>query len=74
MIPVFLLHLRQKLTLLSVAILLLITLVCLADRLWPLALPKADLARVVLAVDGTPLWRFADGNGVCRYPVSNEQV
>ncbi len=38
------------------------------------ATAKDDLARVVLAEDGTPLWRFADANGVWRYPVSNEQV
>jgi penicillin-binding protein 1C len=46
----------------------------LADRLWPLPLPGDDLARVVLAEDGTPLWRFADAEGVWRYPVSLEQV
>ena len=32
----------------------------LADRIWPLPMPADDLARVVLAEDGTPLWRFAD--------------
>lgn len=53
---------------------LLIALLWLADRLWPLPLPKNDLARVVLAEDGTPLWRFADANGVWRYPVTNQQV
>ena len=46
----------------------------LADRLWPLPLPKDDLARVVLAEDGTPLWRFADVNGVWRYPVRTDEV
>ncbi|MBD8575472.1 peptidoglycan glycosyltransferase PbpC [Pseudomonas syringae] len=46
----------------------------LADRLWPLPLPADDLARVVLAEDGTPLWRFADSDGVWRYPVSAGQV
>ncbi|WP_341964634.1 peptidoglycan glycosyltransferase PbpC [Pseudomonas sp. RC10] len=46
----------------------------LADRVWPLPLPKDDLARVVLAEDGTPLWRFADANGVWRYPVTVDQV
>lgn len=46
----------------------------LADRIWPLPLPKDDLARVVLAEDGTPLWRFADGNGVWRYPVRTDEV
>ncbi|RMN14231.1 Penicillin-binding protein 1C, partial [Pseudomonas savastanoi pv. glycinea] len=72
--PEFLLRLRQKLKWLAGAIILLIALLCLPDRLWPLPLPKDDLARVVLAEDGTPLWRFADANGVWRYPVSNEQV
>jgi penicillin-binding protein 1C len=46
----------------------------LADRLFPLPLPQDDLARVVLAEDGTPLWRFADAEGVWRYPVSPQQV
>ena len=38
----------------------------LADKIWPLPLPQDDLARVVLAEDGTPLWRFADANGATR--------
>ncbi|HGY9627132.1 peptidoglycan glycosyltransferase PbpC [Pseudomonas juntendi] len=46
----------------------------LADRLWPLPMPDDDLARVVLAEDGTPLWRFADADGVWRYPVSPDEV
>ncbi|WP_321864463.1 peptidoglycan glycosyltransferase PbpC [Pseudomonas paraveronii] len=45
-----------------------------ADRIWPLPLPKDDLARVVLAEDGTPLWRFADAHGVWRYPVQTAEV
>ncbi|MDM8348518.1 peptidoglycan glycosyltransferase PbpC [Pseudomonas sp. sp1636] len=45
-----------------------------ADRLFPLPLPEDDLARVVLAEDGTPLWRFADQDGVWRYPVSPDEV
>ncbi|WP_426118466.1 peptidoglycan glycosyltransferase PbpC [Pseudomonas sp. DSP3-2-2] len=53
---------------------LVVALLWLADRIWPLPLPKDDLARVVLAEDGTPLWRFADANGVWRYPVSTTQV
>lgn len=56
------------------AVLLLGCLLWAADRLWPLPLPTDDLARVVLAEDGTPLWRFADAEGVWRYPVSVEQV
>lgn len=59
---------------LAVGSLLLITLLWLGDRIWPLPLPKDDLARVVLAEDGTPLWRFADADGVWRYPVSISQV
>ena len=56
------------------SVVLLVALVWLADRLWPLPLPKDDLARVVLAEDGTPLWRFADANGVWRYPVQTSEV
>lgn len=54
--------------------LLLLALLWSADRLFPLPLPGDDLARVVLAEDGTPLWRFADAEGVWRYPVSQDQV
>ncbi|WP_285427622.1 peptidoglycan glycosyltransferase PbpC [Pseudomonas sp. MEJ108] len=72
--PEFLLRLRRTFKWLAGAIVLLIALLWLADRLWPLPLPRDDLARVVLAEDGTPLWRFADANGVWRYPVSSEQV
>ena len=56
------------------SLLLAIALLWLADRIWPLPLPKDDLARVVLAEDGTPLWRFADANGVWRYPVQTGEV
>ncbi|MDG9924574.1 MULTISPECIES: peptidoglycan glycosyltransferase PbpC [unclassified Pseudomonas] len=45
-----------------------------ADRLFPLPLPEDGLARVVLAEDGTPLWRFADADGVWRYPVAPGEV
>ncbi|WP_347171088.1 peptidoglycan glycosyltransferase PbpC [Pseudomonas salmasensis] len=55
-------------------VLLVVALLWLADRIWPLPLPQDDLARVVLAEDGTPLWRFADANGVWRYPVHTREV
>jgi len=55
-------------------LLALCTLLWLADRIWPLPLPRDDQARVVLAEDGTPLWRFADANGVWRYPVQVSEV
>ncbi len=51
-----------------------LALLWLADRLFPLPLPEDGLARVVLAEDGTPLWRFADADGVWRYPVVPEEV
>lgn len=52
----------------------LVAVLWLADRLWPLPLPEDDLARVVLAEDGTPLWRFADAEGVWRYPIGVDEV
>jgi penicillin-binding protein 1C len=51
-----------------------LALLWLADRLFPLPLPDDGLARVVLAEDGTPLWRFADAEGVWRYPVTTDEV
>lgn len=55
-------------------LLLVLAALWLADRIWPLPLPGDDQARVVLAEDGTPLWRFADAQGVWRYPVEPAQV
>ncbi len=46
----------------------------IADKLWPLPSPDGELARVVLAKDGTPLWRFPDSNGIWRYPVQLKDV
>ncbi|MEG1342759.1 MAG: transglycosylase domain-containing protein, partial [Pseudomonas sp.] len=66
--------LAKRLKVVSAVVLLLCALLWGADRLWPLPLPADDLARVVLAEDGTPLWRFADADGVWRYPVSSDQV
>lgn len=42
--------------------------------LWPLPLREVTPARVVVAEDGTPLWRFADAQGVWRYPVTLADV
>ncbi|NMY43287.1 peptidoglycan glycosyltransferase PbpC [Pseudomonas sp. WS 5013] len=61
---------RRRLALVALPLALL----WLADRLFPLPLPDDGLARVVLAEDGTPLWRFADAEGVWRYPVATDQV
>ena len=57
-----------------VLLIILFALLWSADRLFPLPLPEDDQARVVLAEYGTPLWRFADTEGVWRYPVTPEQV
>ncbi|PHM38284.1 peptidoglycan glycosyltransferase PbpC [Xenorhabdus innexi] len=46
----------------------------LADRIWPLPLKNVTAARVVVGADGSPLWRFADSEGIWRYPVTLEQV
>lgn len=59
---------------LLLAIVALLALLWLADRVWPLPLLLDDQARVVLAEDGTPLWRFADADGVWRYPIRRDQV
>jgi hypothetical protein len=45
-----------------------------ADRLWPLPLKEVNPARVVVDEKGTPLWRFADSDGIWRYPVTIEEV
>ncbi|KFC06632.1 penicillin-insensitive transglycosylase/transpeptidase [Trabulsiella guamensis ATCC 49490] len=49
-------------------------LIVAADRLWPLPLNEVAPARVVVAEDGTPLWRFADTDGIWRYPVTLNDV
>nr|WP_090124580.1 peptidoglycan glycosyltransferase PbpC [Kosakonia arachidis] len=54
--------------------LLLILGVIAADRIWPLPLNEVAPARVVVAQEGTPLWRFADAEGIWRYPVTIEEV
>lgn len=54
--------------------LLLVLAVIAADNIWPLPLSEVDPARVVVAEDGTPLWRFADADGIWRYPVTIEEV
>ena len=48
--------------------------IVLADKQWPLPLHEVSPARVVVAEDGSPLWRFADAEGIWRYPVTIEEV
>ncbi|MEG9495727.1 MAG: transglycosylase domain-containing protein, partial [Pantoea dispersa] len=59
---------------LALLLLLLVGAVWLLDRLDPLPLRQLQPARVVVAEDGTPLWRFADRQGVWRYPVTLDEV
>lgn len=60
--------------LLLLATLLLCASLWVLDKSLPLPLPADDQARIVLAEDGAPLWRFADAEGVWRYPVRIDQV
>ena len=64
----------RTLKILLLSLLALAALLWTADRLFPLPLREAAPARVVVAEDGTPLWRFADNNGIWRYPVTPEEV
>ncbi|MDM2933155.1 peptidoglycan glycosyltransferase PbpC [Citrobacter sp. Cu233] len=59
---------------LAAVMLLLVAVVWSADKIWPLPLHEVDPARVVVAYDGTPLWRFADADGIWRYPVTIDEV
>lgn len=65
---------RSRSLWLAGALLLLTGCVFLADKIWPLPLKEVNPARVVVAQDGTPLWRFADAEGIWRYPVTVEDV
>ncbi len=65
---------RSRWLLLPGALVTLLIALLLADRIWPLPLAEVNPARVVVAEDGTPLWRFADADGIWRYPVTIEEV
>lgn len=45
-----------------------------ADYFYPLSITKNKTTQTILAQDGTPLWRFADENGVWRYPIKLDEV
>nr|WP_039029782.1 peptidoglycan glycosyltransferase PbpC [Leclercia adecarboxylata] len=66
--------LRSRWLWLAGALLLLWGGVVAADRLWPLPLHEVNPARVVVDEKGIPLWRFADRDGIWRYPVTIEEV
>ena len=65
---------RSRWLWLAGALLVLWGLIVAADRLWPLPLKEVNPARVVVDEKGTPLWRFADSDGIWRYPVTIEEV
>jgi penicillin-binding protein 1C len=65
---------RSRWLWLAGAILIVWALIVVADRLWPLPLKEVNPARVVVDEKGTPLWRFADSDGIWRYPVTTEDV
>ena len=65
---------HRRLCGLALLLLLLVGAVWLLDQLDPLPLRQLQPARVVVAEDGTPLWRFADRQGVWRYPVTLDEV
>ncbi|CBJ82142.1 transglycosylase of penicillin-binding protein 1c [Xenorhabdus bovienii str. Jollieti] len=68
-------RLSSRIYLIALVILFaLLAAVWLADKIWPLPLHNVKMARVVVGEDGSPLWRFADNEGVWRYPVTLEQV
>jgi penicillin-binding protein 1C len=46
----------------------------ISDILFPLPLNNARMSRIVVSSDGSPLWRFADENGIWRYPVEIKDV
>ena len=66
--------LRSRWLWLAGALLLLWGAVVAADRLWPLPLHEVNPARLVVDEKGIPLWRFADRDGIWRYPVTIEEV
>ncbi|MWN06455.1 penicillin-binding protein 1C [Gilliamella sp. Pas-s95] len=45
-----------------------------ADHFFPLSITNNKTTQTILAEDGTPLWRFADENGVWRYPIQLDDV
>ncbi|MDR2081147.1 MAG: penicillin-binding protein 1C [Campylobacteraceae bacterium] len=44
------------------------------DKLFPPPLYDAQMSRIVVSSDNSPLWRFADEKGVWRYPVEIKDI
>lgn len=64
---------RTGLTLVFLVILLPLLFLA-ADKIWPLPIKQVEMARTIVAADGTPLWRFADKDGIWRFPVKLDEV
>ncbi|MGB8378622.1 MAG: penicillin-binding protein 1C [Rhodanobacteraceae bacterium] len=63
-------HIRR----IVLALLVVLAIAGVLDRLFPLPLPDTAGSTVVLARDGTPLRTFADRDGLWRYPVTPQRV
>lgn len=58
----------------STTLVALLAMLLVLDRVFPLPLPEASPAMVVLAADGTPLRQWPGADGRWRQPVTPEQV
>ncbi|QIF98722.1 peptidoglycan glycosyltransferase PbpC [Proteus terrae] len=65
---------KQFIAVIIIFLLAMPILVWIADKIWPLPDPEPQIATIVTAQDGTPLWRFADKEGVWRYHVKLTDV
>ncbi|RKS86848.1 penicillin-binding protein 1C [Orbus hercynius] len=46
----------------------------IADALLPLPMTELKPTQTILAQNGVPMWRFADSNGIWRYPITLDDV
>lgn len=67
-------HLVKLLIWLLIVIFTLISVFFIADFLFPISISKNKTTQTIVAEDETPLWRFADENGIWRYSVNLEEV
>ena len=65
---------RRRLLNLMVALVAIFSIFLVADKRFPLPPVETRGAQIILAEDGSPLWRFADKNGIWRYPVRSDEV
>lgn len=59
---------------LLIVIFTLLSVFFIADFLFPVSISKNKTTQTIVAEDETPLWRFADENGIWRYSVNLEEV